>query len=92
MNKEYIPIFGVGGIDETRTWSSQSRPIKFTPYVYDYYDIELKKARLKNIETVSLSKKNWLFESFSIENNSKLNDLFIKYKPILTKINEYNAT
>ena len=38
-DKEYVPIFGVGGIDETRTWSTHSRPIKFTPPVYKTYGI-----------------------------------------------------
>ena len=36
---EYMPLFGVGGISETNTWSSQSRPIKITPFAITFYDI-----------------------------------------------------
>lgn len=38
--KEYIPIFGVGGLTETSIWAVHARPIKLTTYAIDYYKIE----------------------------------------------------
>ncbi len=84
MESEYILVTGSAGFIGaalSKYLINKGFKVIGMDNINNYYDIELKKARLKNIETVSLSKKNWLFESFSIENNSKLNDLFIKYKP-----------
>ncbi len=49
--------------------------------INDYYDINLKKARLKNIEKLSsLNKNSWQFFSIALENTSKLNELFDNFK------------
>jgi len=37
--KEYIPIFGVGTIDETMAWARNARRIKFTINAIKYYNI-----------------------------------------------------
>ena len=37
--KEYIPIFGVGGLTETSIWAAHARPIKFTTYAINYYNL-----------------------------------------------------
>ena len=39
--KEYIPIFGVGGIIETSIWAAHARPIKLTDHAINYYNTEL---------------------------------------------------
>lgn len=44
----------------------------------DYYDVELKKARLKEI----VNYKNFVFEEVDITNRSKLKQIFLKFKPI----------
>ena len=36
---EYIPIFGVGTLDETRAWATHARRIKFTSQAITYYNI-----------------------------------------------------
>ena len=38
-NKKYIPIFGIGTIDETLAWSKHARRIKFTLEAINYYNI-----------------------------------------------------
>jgi len=43
--KEYIPIFGVGGLIETSIWAVHARPIKFSPEAVKYFNIK------KNTET-----------------------------------------
>ena len=49
--------------------------------INNYYDINLKKDRLKDIEKLESSKDNWKFYNFSIENKDKLYDLVKKNKP-----------
>ena len=44
----------------------------------NYYDVELKKARLKEI----VNYKNFVFEEVDITNRSKLKQIFLKFKPI----------
>ena len=49
--------------------------------INDYYDINLKKNRLKNIEKLSsLKETSWQFFSIALENTSKLNELFDNFK------------
>jgi hypothetical protein len=43
--KEYIPIFGVGGLVETSIWTAHARPIKFSPEAVKYFKLT------KNTET-----------------------------------------
>ena len=48
----------------------------------DYYDVNLKKARLKNIENYSLSaKKKWEFRKCDIFQNEILKTIFDSFKP-----------
>ena len=42
-----------------------------------YYDVQLKKARLRSLE----NNDNWKFFNLSIENKDKLSDVFSNYKP-----------
>ena len=47
-----------------------------------YYDLNLKKARLVNIENyISNSENNWIFHEFSIEEKDKLFNVFSVFKP-----------
>jgi len=48
----------------------------------NYYDPNLKKARLSQIKKKSFeSKGDWHFYNFSIENNKKLNEISVLYSP-----------
>jgi hypothetical protein len=38
--KEYLPIFGVGGMIETSIWAAQARPIKLTDHAINYYNLD----------------------------------------------------
>ena len=50
--------------------------------INNYYDIELKKKRLSNIEKISNSKNlNWNFIKGNLEDKKLLDNLFAKYKP-----------
>ena len=46
-----------------------------------YYDINLKRARLKDIEMSKLPNSYWKFYNFSIEDNNKLNSLVDQCRP-----------
>ena len=46
-----------------------------------YYDVALKKARLRNIEKTNNNNSNWKFFNFSIEEKDQLNNLLAKYRP-----------
>ena len=48
----------------------------------DYYSVDLKKSRLSNLDEISnLSKGKLTFKKLSLEDNEKLKDIFIKYRP-----------
>ena len=50
--------------------------------INSYYDIELKKQRLLNIEKKSNSENlNWHFIKGNLEDKELLDNLFLKYKP-----------
>ena len=49
----------------------------------DYYDLNLKKSRLKNIESSSNNSSNWNFYKVSIDNKNQLEDIFINNEPQL---------
>ena len=51
--------------------------------INNYYDPNLKNARLKNIEKQAIKGSNWNFEKISITDYLSLNKVFIKYKPRL---------
>ena len=46
-----------------------------------YYDINLKKSRLKNIEEISSEKQNWKFFKINLEEISALDNIFQDYEP-----------
>lgn len=57
-NKEYIPIFGVGGITETSIWAAQARPIKLTDYAINYYNLN---TETDSKETpITQPRPNWI--------------------------------
>ena len=37
-NKEYIPVFGVGDIDETKIWACNARPLKLSDTAINYFN------------------------------------------------------
>ena len=39
-NLEYKPIYGVGSLSDTSIFSTSSRPLKFSSYAIDYYNID----------------------------------------------------
>ena len=47
----------------------------------DYYDVNLKKSRLKNLSISKQAKDNFLFKKLSIDNHKELSNLFSKTKP-----------
>ena len=47
----------------------------------EYYDTNLKKDRIKNIERNLVNPKQWRFIKASITNKEKLNSIFYTYKP-----------
>ncbi len=50
--------------------------------INSYYDVELKKSRLKNIEDCLISSKGkWKFCKLSLENNIELGKIFKEYSP-----------
>jgi len=52
--------------------------------INDYYDVNLKKERLKIIDSISLNKKSsWKFFNASIEDKNKLDQIFKKCNPQL---------
>lgn len=59
-NLEYKPVFGVGTLSETSIFSTYSRPIKFSSYAIDYY----------NIDKANIYKKKY------VDNNSNTDDIF----------------
>ena len=46
-----------------------------------YYDVNLKRDRIKDIEKNKNSEINWNFFNFTIEDKKKLNEIFNYYKP-----------
>ena len=44
----------------------------------DYYDVNLKKERLKKIEALN---RNWIFTQDSIANKTCIDNIFTQYKP-----------
>ena len=49
--------------------------------INDYYDVSLKKYRLKKIEEFSLNESSWNFHKISLEDSQSLLEVFKKYKP-----------
>ncbi len=47
----------------------------------DYYDLKLKKNRLKNLENLTFDSINWKFIETDLIDKDNLNKVFIKYKP-----------
>ena len=47
----------------------------------DYYDVNLKLDRIKNIEKNLVHSRQWKFEKVSTTNKDKLNNIFCTYKP-----------
>ncbi len=48
----------------------------------DYYDVNLKKERLKKIDEINnYSKQSWEFHKLELEDNKSLKELFDKYNP-----------
>ena len=47
----------------------------------DYYDVNLKKARLLKLKQSSSKKNNFYFFKKNLENLKDLNEIFEKYKP-----------
>jgi len=39
-NYEYVPVFGVGTLTESMTWSAMGRPLQFTEAALKYYNIK----------------------------------------------------
>jgi len=48
----------------------------------DYYDVELKKKRLENLNEISLKNKNWKFIKADLINKDIILDIFKEYNPI----------
>ena len=50
--------------------------------INDYYDVNLKKARLESIAKIASEKKrNWFFYRISLSDRDKLNSIFSEFKP-----------
>ena len=48
----------------------------------NYYDQDLKRARLKNINNFASSNSlSWVFKKISLEDEKELNNIFLKFKP-----------
>ena len=64
-NLEYKPIFGVGTLSETSIFSTSSRPLKFSSYAIDFYNIDNYNIH-KNIYLTKKCKKDDTDEVFNI--------------------------
>ena len=60
---------------------SQNKKVIGVDNINDYYSIDLKNGRLKDIDSLFLEKGNWNFCKLSIEDNKALNNIFEKFKP-----------
>ena len=47
----------------------------------NYYDINLKKSRLENLERLNVKGEKFIFYKTNLENYEKLNEIFLKYRP-----------
>ena len=85
--KEYILITGAAGF----IGAALSKKLLLNRYkvlgidnLNDYYDVNLKKDRIKNLISTSEGvdcKHNWKFYKCDIEDYDNLKDIFLKYKP-----------
>tara|TARA_B100000886_G_C20403462_1_gene483645 strand:+ start:362 stop:1396 length:1035 start_codon:yes stop_codon:yes gene_type:complete len=60
---------------------SQNKKVIGVDNINDYYSIDLKNGRLKDLDSLFLEKGNWNFCKLSIEDNKALNNIFEKFKP-----------
>ena len=79
-DNEYCePIFGVGGLDETKIFSTSSRPLKYTEDAIEHFSIpysELDNLSFLNGKTISVVRR-------ILKNNEKIDEYhYPKYKVI----------